>query len=977
MAVALYRRYRPDVFQDVIGQDQTTIPLMRALDAGKITHAYLFSGPRGCGKTSSARILARCINCAEGPSSHPCGKCDSCRDLATGGPGSIDVVEIDAASHNGVEDARELRDRAGFAPARDRYKIFILDEAHMVTQQGFNALLKIVEEPPEHVLFIFATTEPEKVLGTIRSRTHHYPFRLVPSKIMLPFLEGVCEKENVVPESGVLRAVIRAGGGSVRDTLSVLDQLLISAKDGKIAYETAVALLGFTPEELISQTIDSIAKKDGSKLYSAVENVIAGGYDPKKFAEDLLNRVRDLTLINLVSGKAETVSSALADANNIDVLRSQAGEISLANLTEMAEIIDSAAASMSGSMSPAMRLELLAAKLMLAVQTDGYAASSSASLNAAGSAAAAVKNSEKDGAIGNAKGNVQNTARNVVQSVQNAKSANPVQTAGTAQFNVAQSDTAQLNIVQTGVQPQSVRKSQSESEHTGSKQPNIVGGLNKFFSGSSSSAGSKAQNENVSVQNMTAENVDKAWDSIVSGLPDMERIILGRKHVPSVELKEIRPGKFYLQIRFDEPLSQHVFSTRKTDDGQALPAVMQKQVATVFGENVLLAPGKTMDGQTVTPLRKLPEEDQKNIRTAVASRTMQLSLAATKAKSGTEPGNSAVKQNVKQDAKPAETSAVSDSKSSDSSHSSNSSQTSESDDEEPEGWGNTATVSATASATDSASAHPVQNIQSALSVRSEQSESKPEQSDPAQFESSQDDIPPADDFVSGDFAPGDFVPDDMSPTEAVDDSALSALPDEPPADFADPGFAEPEFAEPAEPVKPKFNGFSRDKLAELKNVVSERKNKAESEAAQKSAGKSQSAETSDKTSDKTQRTVKASQSSDSAHFVEKYESGNLESDNSETESEQSESKQSEKQSETENSNNSNNRENSKRELPEPKVSADEDTYSDDDEDLQVESEITIEDIKRKFNVTQTRFYEASDPKNPMKKKGRKKHADTV
>lgn len=294
MALALYRRYRPDTFEGVIGQDQVTVPLMHALDENKLTHAYLFSGPRGCGKTSSARILARCINCVKGPTSHPCGECDSCRDLATGGPGSIDVVEIDAASHNSVDDARELRERAGFAPVRDRYKIFILDEAHMVTPQGFNALLKIVEEPPEHLMFIFATTEPDKVIGTIRSRTHHYPFRLVPPEIMTPYLEHVCEQEHIETEPGVLRLVTRAGGGSVRDTLSVLDQLMGGCVDNDITYDSTVALLGFTPDALLGEAIDAIIEQNGAKLYGIIQKVIVAGFDARRFVEDLLVRTRDL-----------------------------------------------------------------------------------------------------------------------------------------------------------------------------------------------------------------------------------------------------------------------------------------------------------------------------------------------------------------------------------------------------------------------------------------------------------------------------------------------------------------------------------------------------------------------------------------------------------------------------------------------------------------------------------------------------------
>ena len=390
MALALYRRYRPDTFEGVIGQDQVTVPLMRALDEGRLTHAYLFSGPRGCGKTSSARILARCVNCAKGPTSHPCGECESCKDLATGGPGSIDVVEIDAASHNGVDDARELRERAGFAPARDRYKIFILDEAHMVTQQGFNALLKIVEEPPEHVMFIFATTEPDKVIGTIRSRTHHYPFRLVPQEVMGPYLETICEKESIKPEPGVLKLAMRAGGGSMRDTLSVLDQLMVGSVEGVITHDAAVALLGFTPEALIGEAVDAVIDHNGEALYGVIQKVVVGGFDPRRFVEDLLARVRDLLVLTLAGDRAESVLSDTAEAEDMDDLHRQAKALGLSALTAIADIINTTLGAMTGAISPRMRLELLAARLLAGSENGFVAPAATPALGAPAPATGAV-----------------------------------------------------------------------------------------------------------------------------------------------------------------------------------------------------------------------------------------------------------------------------------------------------------------------------------------------------------------------------------------------------------------------------------------------------------------------------------------------------------------------------------------------------------------------------------------------------------
>ncbi len=368
MNQALYRRYRPETFAELIGQSQVTAPLMTALKTDRVNHAYLFSGPRGCGKTTSARILARCLNCAEGPTDTPCGKCASCIELSRDGSGSLDVVEIDAASHNGVDDARDLRERAIFAPARDRFKIFILDEAHMVTPQGFNALLKIVEEPPAHVKFIFATTEPEKVIGTIRSRTHHYPFRLVAPAEMLDYLEEVCATEKVKPAPGVLTLVVRAGGGSVRDSLSLLDQLIAGSElksgSAEIEYDRAAALLGYTHANLLDEVVDAFATQNSSLVFSSVDKVIQSGQDPRRFVEDLLEKLRDLIVVLSVGDEAKSVLRGIAPAE-LEKMSLQAMSFGMAELTHAAGAVASALSEMSGATSPKLQLELMCAKVLV------------------------------------------------------------------------------------------------------------------------------------------------------------------------------------------------------------------------------------------------------------------------------------------------------------------------------------------------------------------------------------------------------------------------------------------------------------------------------------------------------------------------------------------------------------------------------------------------------------------------------------
>jgi DNA polymerase-3 subunit gamma/tau len=362
--LALYRRYRPETFGEVIGQEHVTTPLQSALAKNRVHHAYLFSGPRGCGKTTCARILARALNCERAPAAEPCGQCDSCRDLARGGPGSIDVIEIDAASHGGVDDARDLRERAFFAPVASPYKVYVIDEAHMVTPQGFNALLKLVEEPPSHLRFVFATTEPDKVIGTIRSRTHHYPFRLVPPRVLADYLTSVAQAEGVRVDSAALPLIVRAGAGSVRDSLSVLDQLIAGSGADGVTYALTTSLLGYTPQSLLDEVVDAFAAGDGGTVFAVVDKVVETGQDPRRFAEDVLQRLRDLVIVAQVP---DAVAKGLIDepADQSDRYAAQAARFGMGELTRAADIVSQGLTDMRGATAPRLLLELICARVLL------------------------------------------------------------------------------------------------------------------------------------------------------------------------------------------------------------------------------------------------------------------------------------------------------------------------------------------------------------------------------------------------------------------------------------------------------------------------------------------------------------------------------------------------------------------------------------------------------------------------------------
>ncbi|MGE4622333.1 DNA polymerase III subunit gamma and tau [Bifidobacterium longum] len=633
MALALYRRYRPDTFEGVIGQDQVTVPLMRALDEGKLTHAYLFSGPRGCGKTSSARILARCVNCAKGPTSHPCGECESCKDLATGGPGSIDVVEIDAASHNGVDDARELRERAGFAPARDRYKIFILDEAHMVTQQGFNALLKIVEEPPEHVMFIFATTEPDKVIGTIRSRTHHYPFRLVPQEVMGPYLETICDKEGIKPEPGVLKLAMRAGGGSMRDTLSVLDQLMVGSVEGVITHDAAVALLGFTPEALIGEAVDAVINHNGEALYGVIQKVVVGGFDPRRFVEDLLARVRDLLVLTLAGDRAESVLSDTAEAEDMDDLHRQAKALGLGALTAMADIINTTLGAMTGAISPRMRLELLAARLLAgselgfataapAPASSGMppaAASSTSTTSAAsGTGASGFAGASRGGFAGASHGGFSGAARN-------QQAAAPQ---STASHESAVGDNGPVSS------PVSDRPAGSPSA-----QPAAA-------TAAANAWGAPATSPAVPAQPVTSpaasdnRSIDEKWDAAVAALPETIREYVSRDKVPTVKFGPNRKSLPCLSMTFDKSLSQHAFALAVDNSGKKAASVVLDAVRNEFGANAVIAPSAVAaNGERVESVKRMSPEQLAKVKQQIAMAKAGLAASSLGAGLGIHMGS--------------------------------------------------------------------------------------------------------------------------------------------------------------------------------------------------------------------------------------------------------------------------------------------------------------------------------------------------
>ncbi len=502
------------------------------------------------------------------------------------------MVEIDAASHNGVDDARELRERAGFAPARDRYKIFILDEAHMVTQQGFNALLKIVEEPPEHVMFIFATTEPDKVIGTIRSRTHHYPFRLVPQEVMGPYLETICEKESIKPEPGVLKLAMRAGGGSMRDTLSVLDQLMVGSVEGVITHDAAVALLGFTPEALIGEAIDAVIDHNGEALYGVIQKVVVGGFDPRRFVEDLLARVRDLLVLTLAGDRAESVLSDTAEAEDMDDLHRQAKALGLSALTAIADIINTTLGAMTGAISPRMRLELLAARLLAGSENGFVAPAAAPALGAPASATGAVASAAP--AAGGAAGGFAGASRGGFVGASHGGFAG-----------------AARNQAQTQTAPAAAAPAAPASPATNAAAPSS-----------------------------DSRSIDEKWNAAVTALPQAIREYVTRDKVPTVAFGPNRKGLPCLSMTFDKPLSQHAFALAVDNSGKKAAIVVMDAVRQEFGADAVIAPASVAaNGERVESVKRLSPEQLAKVKQQIAMAKAGLAASSLGAGLGMHSGS--------------------------------------------------------------------------------------------------------------------------------------------------------------------------------------------------------------------------------------------------------------------------------------------------------------------------------------------------